>query len=81
MFGQSKDPAEVEAERARQQAGLQAMIDAAGAMVQWVEPYAGGGLGGTPNAGIRPRGRRTEPQRRRGFIRAFQVAGLPATTP
>jgi hypothetical protein len=36
MFGQSRDPAEVEAERARQQASLQAMIDAAGAMFQWV---------------------------------------------
>lgn len=44
MFGQSKDPAEVEAERARQQANLQAMIDAAGAMVQWVSGTPAGDL-------------------------------------
>jgi hypothetical protein len=44
LFGQSKDPAEVEAERARQQANLQAMIDAAGAMSQWVGGAAAGDL-------------------------------------
>ncbi len=44
LFGQSKDPAEVEAERARQQAGLQAMIDAAGAMSQWVRGVPAGDL-------------------------------------
>ena len=44
LFGQSKDPAEVEAERARQQANLQAMIDAAGAMSQWVRGVPAGDL-------------------------------------
>lgn len=44
MFGQSKDPAEVEADRARQQASLKAMIDAAGAMVQWVSGTPAGDL-------------------------------------
>jgi hypothetical protein len=44
LFGQSKDPAEVEAERARQQANLQAMIDAAGAMSQWARGVPAGDL-------------------------------------
>lgn len=44
LFGQSKDPAQVEAERARQQANLQAMIDAAGAMSQWVRGVPAGDL-------------------------------------
>jgi hypothetical protein len=44
LFGQSRDPAEVEAERARQQASLQAMVDAAGAMFQWVSGVPAGDL-------------------------------------
>jgi hypothetical protein len=44
LFGQSKGPAEVEAERARQQANLQRMIDAAGAMSQWVRGVPAGDL-------------------------------------